>query len=137
MLLLSLEPIKMDETSVPWWDLFPAASCFLVPNCYFAFDHWLIVMGVPFATAVAGGLLLPRWRYMLLVGVFCFIVHVAGQQVRSYLADGELYYPRGVPRTIVFEFALFYCIAMAAVACAAHATRRLLLWLTTARPRQP
>ena len=118
----------MDETSAPWWDLFPAATCFLVPNCYFAFDHWVIVMGVPLATAIAGGLLLPRWRHMLLIGVFCFVVHIVGQQIRWYVVDGELYYPRGVPFTIVAEFSVFYCIVMASIACAAHGAKRVLQW---------
>jgi hypothetical protein len=117
----------MDDVLAPWWGVFEAAWCILVPDCYFAFDHWLLVMGVPLAAAVAGGLLLRRWRNVLLAGAFSFIVHVAGQQMRSYLLDGELYYPRGVPFTIVFEFALLYCIVMTVVACAAHAARRLLL----------
>lgn len=124
----------MDEFPGAWLADVPIA-CFLVPNCFFAFDQWLIAMGVPLAAAVAGGMMLRRWLSVLLVGLACFGVHIAYQAFRWYALTDALSLPYGDLRLAVqVEIAANVFVIVTSAAFLAHCARRYSLWARGSHP---
>ncbi len=109
-------------------------SCF--PGCHVGGDIWAaeVVRWAALATLVAGGVIMRRWRELLVVASVSFLIIVAGDTVADNLHLGLF----NVPILAAFHlpaFAPFVAgfVTFLAIAAAVHALKRAVLWLTRYR----